>query len=294
MPISSHSVLTFLTFSCVMSTPQTGGSHTAPPPQISIDGMDKPIQDKGDGLQQDYREPQLGESQFVTVEIDTQATDGYDELQQDYGETHSEKPQLSSVEIDTQATGGYDEAQFNVEALMHASNTLNALPMCHNPKPRYQILELPDEPLNFKYENPNIKPNMQTAVQPRPPLSTAGTTIIQAHHALKDHHTTENVAQREVIRMSPLLLRTTVLTMLQRIMWLRCLLRPVKVTQRPIRILKRINHCRNMDPMLVNKRYSDRKPRIFDKQRKIRLSNAHKSRDLALLQIQFIATGQYS
>lgn len=113
----------------------------------------------------------------VTTAVPHRLADEMDEPMQDscadpikYG---TEETQYVSVEIDTQATDGYDNALLDEEAFKQTSDIPLKAPPAPNPEPRYTVPLDQDEPvLDFKFAKPAHK---QPVFRPAKPSADATT-----------------------------------------------------------------------------------------------------------------------
>lgn len=120
-----------------------------------------------------------------------QVNDQKDE--QDFEESQVEDSQLVSLEIDTQATDGSNESQL-LDGLMHISDAPASVAVEPNIPPRiFEMPQSPEHDVSFKYERANAK----APVISRPSLSNSRRQVDVARDETNDAHMTGAIAPRE-------------------------------------------------------------------------------------------------
>lgn len=125
----------------------------------------------------------------------------------------AEETQYVSVEIDTQATDGYDDALLDEEAFMQISDIAPRAPPASNPEPRYTVPLDQDEPVTsgFKF----AKPAHRTPIF-RPAKPSAGATTAPTRSGLNPPSEICSGAQEKFHRKNPGDFAKTALTITQR------------------------------------------------------------------------------
>ena len=125
----------------------------------------------------------------------------------------TEETQYVSVEIDTQATDGYDDALLDEEPSMQISDIAPRAPPASNPEPRYTVPLDQDEPVptNFKF----AKPVHRTPIF-RPARPSAGATTAPSRSGLNPLSEICSGAQEESRCKNPGDFAKTALTISQR------------------------------------------------------------------------------
>lgn len=89
----------------------------------------------------------------------------------------AERTQYVSLEIDTQATDGYDNALLDDEAFKQTSEIPQKAPPAPNPEPRYTVPLDQDEPvLDFKFAKPAHKQPVFRPAKPSADATTASSS----------------------------------------------------------------------------------------------------------------------
>jgi hypothetical protein len=115
------------------------------------------------------------------------------EIEQYFEESQVKDSQFVSLEIDTQATDGSAESQL-LDGLMHISDAPASVPVKPNIQPRvFQMPQSPEHDVSFKYERANAK----APVISRLSLSNAQRAIDVPQDETNDAHMTGVVSPRE-------------------------------------------------------------------------------------------------
>jgi len=129
----------------------------------------------------------LSDGMTETLHVNNQESEQY------FEESQVEDSQLVSLEIDTQATDGSNESQL-LDGLMHISDAPASVPVKPNIQPRvFQMPQSPEHDVSFKYERANAK----APVISRLSLSNARRAIDVPQDETNDAHMTGVVAPRE-------------------------------------------------------------------------------------------------